>query len=76
MNNDCRDEWNRGGPAEAEAREETIPAFIQIAPDDFKPVEQCSADELMAAAGERLLQARELMDEGHRLMDLAEETRH
>lgn len=67
------DHWVESGPEDDLSRGPTIPAFIETAPDHFKRVEKCSADELRGEADARMLQARALMDDAERLYELASE---
>lgn len=39
------------------------PAYIEVAPNRFTPVELCTSDELTAAASHRLLEARDLLEQ-------------
>jgi hypothetical protein len=66
------DRWAEEGDDDDLAGEATIPAFIEVAPQSYKPVQECTASELRAAADSMLLQARSLMDEARRLYERAE----
>jgi hypothetical protein len=48
----------------------TLPAFIEFEPDNFKPIEECSPDELGAAAhsmmAHALMAAREAVESAER----------
>ena len=67
------DHWAAEGPRDEAAHGETVPAFIEVLPDYFKRVDDCTADELSAAANARMVQARALMDDARRLYEMAEE---
>lgn len=60
------DDWVSQGPDDELARRPTVPAVLEVAPGSFKPVDECSADELAADSQSRLLQARILMDKAGR----------
>ena len=64
-------EWAAQGPSDDDSGKPTVPAFIEFAPDSFKPVSACTADELRAAAQSRILQAEALMAEAERLESMA-----
>ena len=55
-------EWVNQGPDDEPDRQPTVPALLEVAPGEFKPVDKCSADELAAGSQSRLLQARILLD--------------
>ena len=65
-------EWAANGPSDEHQRTDSLPAFLEVAPDQFEPIAECTASQVRAAADSKLLQARELMDDARRLYELAE----
>jgi hypothetical protein len=65
------DQWIQRGAEDDDARGQTVPAFIEVQPGEFKPIEECEASELYAAGQSKLLQVRALMEESNVLLDLA-----
>ena len=51
-------EWADSGHSDDDARRETIPAYVEVAPDSFKPTMECGADELRAAGDGLMIKAR------------------
>lgn len=64
-------EWVNAGPQDGAVRTETLPAYLEVEPDQFKPVEECSVAELVATADSLMLQAKASMDEAGRLYEAA-----
>ena len=52
-----------------------MPGFLEVAPDEYRNIDDCTADELATAGQSRLMQARTLMDNSARLLELAEQRR-
>ena len=66
------DNWVKSGASDDDASASTIPAFIEVGPDSFKPIHECTVDELTAAADSLMLQAKQAMDDARALYELAE----
>jgi hypothetical protein len=66
--------WIIDGSNDTLAGQPTIPAFIETAPGEFQPINECTAAQIATAAGAKLMEARELMQEAARMFDLADHT--
>ena len=68
-------QWAERGPEDEVARGDSIPAWIEVEPEKFKRVDDCTGDELHAAADSVLMQAQAAMAEARALYELAERKR-
>ncbi len=59
--------FTSSGPSEHDVRRITLPAFIETEPGSFKPLDECSRNEVEAEIHSLLMQAQALMDEAKTL---------
>jgi hypothetical protein len=64
--------WIADGVSDDLANLPTIPAYLEVAPGEFRSIEECSAAEIIAAAGSKMMEARELTSEVSRMFNLAD----
>ena len=55
------DQWVNDGFPDPVSRELTVPAELEVLPGEFRPIGECSAAELQAAADARRLDAGSLI---------------
>jgi hypothetical protein len=55
--------FTESGPSEEDARRSVLPAFLEIEPGRYKPVETCSREEIEAKIMSLTMQAQALLDE-------------
>ncbi|KOU99112.1 hypothetical protein [Streptomyces sp. XY533] len=56
----------------ATLRSSTLPAFLELTPDHFQPVEECTPEQLRAAAAACLVHANALLTEARGLYAFAD----
>ncbi|MCE5291415.1 MAG: hypothetical protein LLG14_19555 [Nocardiaceae bacterium] len=55
--------FDNDGPHEEDANLPTMREWLEVEPGQFKPVQECTLDELTARFNSLMLQARALLDE-------------
>ena len=72
---DITNNWATSGPSDDDQQVATLPAFLEVVPGEFEPIECCTAPQIRAVADSKLLQAKALMDDARRLYETAEQCR-
>ena len=60
------------GGSDEQARAVSVPYYLEVEPDLFKPIAECSAQEIRAAADSMMRQAKATMDQAERLYAIAD----
>ena len=55
------------GPLEDDVRKSTVPAFLETEPGSFKPLSECSRDEVESAVLSTMMHADALIKQAQRL---------
>ena len=55
------------GPSEDDARKPLVPGFLEVEPGSYKPLDECSRDEIGATIMSLRIQAQALLDEAKTL---------
>lgn len=67
--------WSAAAEVERERAEQgrglVVPAFLEVAPDQFVPIEECTPRQITAAGDALLKQARKLTNEAAALHEVA-----
>jgi hypothetical protein len=65
--------WVQRGPSDEQSRGSALPEYVEVAPEVFEPVDECSSDELRAEADSCMVQATASMNEAAALYDLSKQ---